>query len=264
MSDFRVSFSTMGTGCTLHRRSSPLAAEVVAAVRARFEAIEARFSLYRADSELSRVSRGDLTLARASEELRSAYGEALQWRAATDGDFTPHRPDGGLDLSGLVKAHALRDAARILEETQDGAWLVDVGGDIVCCAPDGMPWRTGIADPGNPAGLLTAVDLGSDWSAIATSGTAERGEHVWRSRQLDDLVQVTVLGGDIVEADVLATAILAGGLPALDGATRTRDIDVLTVDRHGGLRVTPRLRAHVSAHAREGSASTAGNMRAVG
>jgi thiamine biosynthesis lipoprotein len=53
---------------------------------------------------------------------------------------------------------------------------------------------------------------------------------------------VTVLSRDIVQADVLATAILAGGLPALELATARHRVDVLTVDVHGALRVTPALR----------------------
>jgi thiamine biosynthesis lipoprotein len=237
----------MGTGSTVRTPSGPPPADVVQCIRDRWEDVEERFSLYRPESELSRIRRGELTLASASAEVRLAYAEALRWRELTDGDFTPHRPDGVLDLSGIVKAYAIRDAGELLDAAGLPSWLVEIGGDVLTRAPDRSTWSAGIADPHDVTRLLTAVGLGEHWWAIATSGTVERGEHVWRSRRLGHLVQVTVLGSDIVESDVLATAILAGGLPALDAATRRFDIDVLVVSSDGDLRVTPRLRAAITA-----------------
>jgi thiamine biosynthesis lipoprotein len=236
----------MGTGATLRAAGGEVPADLVQRIRARWEELEARFSLYRPDSELSRLARGELSLATGTAELRSAYADAIEWRAATDGDFTPHRPDGVLDLSGTVKAYAIRDAGELLDAAGVPGWLVEIGGDLLCRATPAQRWTAGIADPHDAGSLLTSVPLGEQWTAIATSGTAERGEHVWRSSQLGDLVQVTVAGRDIVEADVLATAILAGGLPALDAATRRHGVDVLTVARDRSLRVTPRLRLAIA------------------
>jgi thiamine biosynthesis lipoprotein len=42
-----------------------------------------------------------------------------------------------------------------------------------------------------------------------------------------------------VTADVLATTIIAGGPAALDQICATWDVDVLTIDRAGELRMTP-------------------------
>lgn len=238
----------MGTGATL-LAAVALPDELVARIRRVWEELEQRFSLYRPDSEASRLAAGEIALPDASPQTRDAYGDALAWRSATGGDFTPHRPDGVIDLSGIVKAYGIRDAGGVLDAAGIGDWLVDIGGDVLSRSSRPGTWRAGIADPHSPSSLLTSVPLGERWTAIATSGTAARGEHVWRSTQLGDLIQVTVAGRDIVEADVLATAILAGGLPALDAATRNRDVDVLTVARDGALRVTPRLRMAI---AREG------------
>jgi thiamine biosynthesis lipoprotein len=241
-----VAVPVMGTGATLRTGDGAPAPELVDAIRARWEDLEARFSLYRADSELSRLARGELTLADSSGELRDAYADALSWRDATDGDFTPSRPDGVLDLSGIVKAYALRDAGSLLDGAGIPSWLVDIGGDACSRSTRPGQWTAGIADPHDRDSLICAAPLEGNRAAIATSGTAERGEHVWRSRQLGDLVQVTVLAADIVTADVLATAILAGGLPALDAATRRFDVDVLTVARDRSLQVTPHLRRVIS------------------
>ena len=84
-------------------------------------------------------------------------------------------------------------------------------------------------DPGDRRALLCVVPLGDGRRAIATSGIAERGEHVWR-RPVEPgdvpFVQVSVIAEDIVTADVLATAILAGGTPTLDTVTDRFDVDV--------------------------------------
>ena len=151
-----------------------------------------------------------------------------------------------------MKALAIDDAGRILRDADVRDWLVTVGGDTLS---DGRPdagheeWTAGIVDPLDRAALLCAVPLNDRWRAIATSGTSERGEHIWRRPESGDLVQVTVLARDIVTADVLATAILAGGTETRDRASDRWDIDVLCVDAAGGLAMTPRLRDSYLAHA---------------
>ncbi|THG31381.1 FAD:protein FMN transferase [Glaciibacter flavus] len=245
--------------------------------RALFEQIErvfadhdARFSLYRADSEISRIARGELVLSRSSEPLRAAYTEAIGWRTSTAGAFDPYRPDGVLDLSGVVKAlaiHAARSA--VVGAGLDDA-LLSVGGDGVALgrrrsrADSGRtpadsaayaPWMAGIVDPENREHLLGAVPLHPGRAAIATSGTAERGEHVWRrsdpsSRTEAPYRQVTVRAADIVTADVLATAILSGGAETLSDACSQWNIDVLTVDASNGLTATPGFRRELTVGAR--------------
>jgi thiamine biosynthesis lipoprotein len=54
---------------------------------------------------------------------------------------------------------------------------------------------------------------------------------------------VSVAAQDIVTADVLATAIVAGGRPTLDAVTARWDVDVLAVADDGGLLATPGFRA---------------------
>ncbi|MEA9983843.1 MULTISPECIES: FAD:protein FMN transferase [Subtercola] len=209
-----------------------------------FRALDERFSLYRADSELSAVARADLPLTAASTTLRDAYEQAIGWRNLTGGAFTPHRPDGVIDLSGIVKAQAMASAAPLLDQLSPTGWLLNVGGDVL--AGGGDPWQVGIVDPRDRQQLLGSVPTGPGWRAVATSGTAERGEHIWRTGALAEFVQVTVLAADIVTADVLATAILAGGHSVLDLVTRTWPLDVLAIDRNGALRATPNLRASLT------------------
>ncbi|WEO78893.1 FAD:protein FMN transferase [Cryobacterium sp. SO2] len=252
-------FPTMGTVASLRFRGEVPDRNLLQDLHDHFEELEQRFSLYRADSEISRINDGSSQLTRASESMLAAYDLALRWRTDTGGAFTPHRPDGLLDLSGVVKALAIHDAGGILREAGVRDWLVTVGGDTLSDGTlsdgtlaggvDADRWTAGIVDPADRTALLCAVPFDDRWRAIATSGTAERGEHVWRRPESGHLVQVTVLGPDIITADVLATAILAGGTETLDLATDTWPIDVLCVAADGGLAMTPRLRDHYLARA---------------
>lgn len=217
--------------------------------REAFDALERTFSLYREDSELSRVARGDLQLSETSALVRDAYEVALDWRARTHGAFTPHRPDGVLDLSGTVKAEAISAAGDALRGAGIEAFAVNAGGDILTVGvPEAGSWTTGVVDPDDRSRLLTAVRSDPGLPAVATSGTGERGEHIWRSAGADagaEIVQATVLAGDIVTADVLATAIVSGGRDALDRATREFPVGVLAVFRDGSLAANPTFTARV-------------------
>lgn len=242
----RAHWPTMGTVASLHS-VEPAPDAVRAAVRGALAATDARFSLYRHDSELSRIARGELALEDAGTIVRDAYAEALAWRQRTDGAFTAHRPDGVVDLSGLVKATAMHECAALLEAAGVRGWTLGVGGDLVR-APGPHPAALGIVDPDARPRLLTAVRLGEHRRALATSGSAERGEHIWTRTDLprSPFAQVSVAAADIVTADVLATAIVAGGHPMLELACERWDIDVLAVGRDGELRATPGMRAAIA------------------
>jgi thiamine biosynthesis lipoprotein len=58
-----------------------------------------------------------------------------------------------------------------------------------------------------------------------------------------DFAQVSVAAADIITADVLATAIVAGGRATLDSVTARWDVDVLAVAHDGALLATPGFRA---------------------
>jgi len=251
-------FPSMGTVVSLTVASTAPAETAVDEVESAVEVVEGifthldlTFSLYRAGSEASRLDRGELTLAYASESMQELYAEASEWRLATEGAFTAERPDGGLDLSGIVKAHAMREAALSLRALGLRDWCVNAGGDVLVSgspdpghsAPDTKgPWLAGIVDPLDRQALLGAFPL-EPMTAVATSGSAERGEHIWAvGSNRPEFAQVSVAASDIVTADVLATAIVAGGAGALDRAVDRWGVEVLAVRRDGTLLSTPGFR----------------------
>ncbi|RNB45279.1 FAD:protein FMN transferase [Agromyces tardus] len=224
---------------------SPTTAAAVAAVGEVFARWEAHCSLYDPASELSRIGRGELGLVDAGEEVRGAYELALHWRARTGGSFTPHRGDGLIDLNGVVKALAIAESGAALDGLGVTRWGIDAGGDVLVggAAAEGQAWRIGIVDPADRGALLGAIDLAGVGGrmAVATSGSAERGDHIWTQPGAGPaaFVQVSVAAGDILTADVLATAIVAGGRAALDEYTERFPIDVLAVLGDGSLLATP-------------------------
>lgn len=236
---------TMGTVLSLDVSDQDAAVAPLARIESVFADAEARFSLYREDSELSRINDNRSSLLDGGDEVRSAYEIASEWRIRTSGAFTPTRPDGLLDLNGVVKALAMRDAGAVLDDAGCRDWTLVVGGDLLTAglSPDGTPWVTGVIDPADRTALLCAIELRKPQRAMATSGTAERGDHIWMTGTIPAFVQVSVAADDILTADVLATAIVAGGEPVLREACQRWAVDVLTVDASGGLTATPGFRA---------------------
>lgn len=248
-------FSSMGTVVSLSfPAADPLLQDAaLAAAGEVFHAMDERFSLYKPASELSRLNEGALRLAEASPQLRAAYELAADWRLRTDGAFTPDRPDGALDLSGIVKALAMQDAGDAVRSSGLADWCLNAGGDVLCAGRpvEGADWTVGIVDPADRSALVTAapLDPAAGRAAVATSGIAERGEHIWAAGAgagARTFAQVSVVAADIVTADVLATAVVAGGQAMLDKAVSGWDVEIFAVDRSGQLLATPLFRAPAS------------------
>ncbi|WP_307857160.1 FAD:protein FMN transferase [Pseudarthrobacter albicanus] len=234
-------------------------AAAAAAVERVFAGLDGTFSLYRRDSEASRLARGSMSLRAASAQMRGRYADAVGWRLLTDGAFSPERPDGVLDLSGLIKGYAIEQAGDALLALGVGDWCLNAGGDVLVNGSPrpstGAPWQAGIVDPQDRDTLIGGCPLGGPGTkrALATSGSAERGDHIWGARSWSarsrtgpagaEFRQVSVAAPDIITADVLATAIVAGGTPMLDRATDGWEIEVLAVRGSGELLATPGFRA---------------------
>ncbi|WCI07964.1 FAD:protein FMN transferase [Arthrobacter sp. OVS8] len=140
-----------------------------AAVERVFASLDEMFSLYRPDSESSRLARGEVTLRDASAAFRARFADATGWRLLTEGFFTPERPDGVLDLSGIIKGYAIDQAATALQAAGIEDWCLNAGGDVLVSgspAPGtGSPWLAGVVDPLDRGALLS----GFPWAPRAAS-----------------------------------------------------------------------------------------------
>jgi thiamine biosynthesis lipoprotein len=180
------------------------------AVAAVLELWEETFSLFRPQSELSRVNSSPARVLTVSSLFARALEVSLDMAAETEGLVEPtlcgrwpdvvlsgwmlSRPPGlALDLNGVVKALAVDEAAATL----DGPGFISVGGDLAVCGP---------VDVALPAGGAIRVVSGG----LATSGTASRGAHLVDTatgRPSESCwQQVTASGATCLSADVAAKA----------------------------------------------------------
>ncbi|MFF5293083.1 FAD:protein FMN transferase [Paractinoplanes globisporus] len=175
--------------------------------------VDARFSTYKEDSEVSRMRRGELTLADCSDDLRHVLNACADLWRDTDGYFDAYA-GGPLDPSGYVKGWSVEVASARLAAAGSVNHYINAGGDIRMRGhhPDGGPWRVGIRHPWEADKVSWVLALTD--GAIATSGTYERGHHVINPRTgqpARGLRSVTVVGPDLTLADAYATAALAMG-----------------------------------------------------
>jgi thiamine biosynthesis lipoprotein len=217
----RLVFPVMGTMASIviasedvDRHGPAVAGTALQDARARLEALDARFSHYRMDSDITRWAAGEDVGAVATQEIEHVLRECGRLHADSDGVFRARNPrTGSLDTAGYVKGYSIGRAATVLRDAQLGNFVVGVGGDAYCAgrASTERPWRVAIQDPARTHGVLALV-AASD-AAVATSGTAERGRHIWAGTSIADsgLRSFTVVGPDIAEADAYATIGFAMG-----------------------------------------------------
>jgi thiamine biosynthesis lipoprotein len=192
------------------------------------------FSTYRADSVISRLGRGEITL----PDCPPAVAEVLELGAAAEQDsggaFAVRR-GGVLDPSGVVKGWAAERAAAHLADLLDTDFCLSAGGDVTCRTldADAPPWRVGIEDPHDTGRLVAVVRVHT--GAVATSGTARRGAHIVDARTglpPTGLASVTVVGDSLTAVDIDATAAFALG-PDAARWLRTRGRTGLVVHADG-------------------------------
>lgn len=185
------------------------------------------FSLYKENSPLSRLARGEISVADCPPVVSEVWDACEIWEKKTDGWFSAFTPQNTFDPSGLVKTWAAKAAFDFLVE--HGVWglLMNAGGDIMLGEglSNDTDWRVALHKPvsivSEEAGVIAVLDLkGTAFRAVCTSGSAERGAHIWDPKApgkeaAASLVQVSVVAQDLVQADVWATACFAHGPRAI-------------------------------------------------
>lgn len=171
------------------------------------------FSPYRADSAVSLLARGATSWDRVDPVVREVAERCVAARELTGGLFDADVPDGTWDPSGLVKGWAVERAGERLREVVDVDWCLNAGGDVLVLSPSGGPFTVGIQDPRDPSRVVASV--ARTGGAVATSGTAARGAHLYDPRTgrpaESRWLSVSVTGPSLTNADVLATAAFVAG-----------------------------------------------------
>lgn len=204
-----------------------------------FRRVDETFSPYKDGSEVSRIRRGELALADASDEVRSVYARCVGLREETSGFFDVEAVDG--DPSGYVKGWAVDGAAEMLA----GDYAINAGGDIRTRGR----WRIGIRHPLEADAVAKVVE--GDDLCVATSGAYERGEHVLdphTGAAPTGILSVTITGPDLATADAYATAAFAmGARRATAWTARLRGYEAMAILADGRVLLTPGFPAAPSA-----------------
>lgn len=221
----------------------PFAKDALAAAEQFLHDVDARFSHYRPESEVSRYGRGELTRSDVSTDLDLVLTECSQLHVESNGVFSITNPrNGELDTAGYVKGWSIEGAASILRGYGINDFLLNVGGDVVAAgtATPNAPWKVAISDPSTPGQVCAGVQLRD--AGVATSGLAERGEHIWnlRTGRDTDLLSFTVVGPSICKADAYATIGFAMGMDGLEWV-EARGYHAFAVLRSGELPCTRNL-----------------------
>jgi thiamine biosynthesis lipoprotein len=236
----------MGTAITVDIRDAarsaardqadPALEAALEAFFAELRSIEAVFSPWLPDSEISRISDGRLARDEASPDVRFVLSACDHLTAVSGGAFDVggHRPDGRLDPSAYVKGWAVEESVRHLDDAGLRDYAVNAGGDILCRGDaesgSGAGWRVGVRDPEHAERVVRVLRVRG--LAVATSGLYERGAHIRDPRHGDPrtsplpvgeaparepaLTSLTVVGPSLGWADAYATTGFVLGAEALD------------------------------------------------
>jgi len=191
--------------------------------------LDNRFSPWKPESELSLLRDG--TAVGSSALMDEVFELCAHASNISEGFFDPWRMPGGFDPTGLVKGWAAERALSIVAQGGITAALVNAGGDI--CVLSGKTYEVGIRHPLSPNALCAVVPT---TSAIATSGTYERGDHLIHPFGGEvAAVSATVTGGRLATTDALATALAVGGTAVLHLLEAMENVEGFFISPNGSL-----------------------------
>jgi thiamine biosynthesis lipoprotein len=127
-----------------------------------------------------------------------------------------------IDLGGVVKGYAVDRAIEILLQEGIKDAMVEAGGDlrVIGHPPGRRKWHIGVQHPRHSDKILTVLKMSN--KSVATSGDYEnyffekeiRYHHLMNpktGKPSRDCISVTILTGDTLKADILATAVFVLG-----------------------------------------------------
>jgi thiamine biosynthesis lipoprotein len=195
------------------------------------------------ESPLSQLRRGNIDI----YDAPALIGEVLQLcnvaRTVSGGWFDPWTLPSGVDPTGLVKGWAAQRALAALPHNAIDGAIVTAAGDITSI---GWPaaakkFRVDIANPANPRSLACVVESPG---AVATSGSYERGQHLFDPRRgifKTSVASGTVVGPELALTDALVTALVIGGTEVLDILEDLDEFEGLIIDGDGNLLTTSKF-----------------------
>lgn len=231
----------MGMPITLEIVDASADTAIFDEIYAYFDHVEQVFSPFKATSEVARINRGEVGLADTCEEMQIVLELAEQTRRETYGYFDVWH-NGRFNPSGIVKGWAIDEAASLLYDEGFRDFYVDAGGDVQVYGRNGsgQEWRAGISSPFDISQIVKTVALYD--RGIATSGSYMRGAHIYNPHDdndaLSEIVSITVIGPDVLEADRFATAAFAMGHMGVYFVESLPGFEAFQIDQSGQATMT--------------------------
>ena len=238
----------MGMPITVEIVAASIEPELFDEVYAYFDYVDQTFSPFKPTSEVSQINRRELALADACDDMQIVLTLAEQTKQETNGYFDVWH-NGVFNPCGIVKGWAVDEAASLLYSKGFQNFYIDAGGDVQVYGKNerGQAWRAGICDPFDLTQIVKVVALSDQ--GIATSGSYMRGAHIYNPHNandtLDEIVSLTVIGPDVLEADRFATAAFAMGRMGIYFIESLPGFEGYMVDRAGQATLTTRFPDYV-------------------
>jgi len=204
-----------------------------------FTEVNERFSTYKETSEISQLNKNlhEKPSLEISAEMKEVLELADKTKQETNGYFDIKKPDGTLDPSGIVKGWAIQNGAEMLLARGVTNFFIDAGGDIQSHGKnsEGKEWSVGIRNPFNQKEIVKIIYPRG--FGVATSGSSERGDHIYNplapEQTIKDVVSITVVGPNVLEADRFATAAFAMGAAGVDFIENMPGFEAYSIDNVG-------------------------------
>lgn len=221
----------MGMHITVEVVDPQVQASDIEKIYAYFRYIDDTFSTYKESSEISLINAGKLSKSQYSKDMQEILRLCEQTKKETNGYFDIEHLNQ-LDPSGLVKGWAIWQASKLFDKAGFSNYYIDAGGDVQV---SGKTWTVGIRNPFNYNEVIKIVSLNN--LGIATSGTAERGQHIYIPQkpkaQISNIVSLTVIGPNVYEADRFATAAFAMEKQGIQFIEKLPGFEGYMIDKNG-------------------------------
>ena len=223
--------------------------EVFKKVFSFLEGVDEQFSTFKNDSEISKINRGEIKDAEYSNGMKEIFELAEITKKDTNGYFDIIAPGGKYDPLGIVKGWAIHEAALILKKEGYKNFFVDISGDIeVSGTNKGEKWKVGIRNPFNFDEIIKVVGL-ENGKGLATSGNYMNGNHIYnpvnKNQGINDIVSLTVIGPNALEADRFATPAFAMGRDGINFIENLPGFEGYMIDKEGYATMTSNFEKYV-------------------
>ena len=142
-------------------------------------------------------------------EYQEVYGRSIIAKKETQGLFDPFF-NGKYNPTGFVKGWAIENAFMkyikpLIDSNIIEAGAINGAGDMQVGTKSNSNffWKIGIENPEDKEKIIAKYSLKN--GAVATSGLSKKGQHIKSDNEINH-VQVTVVGTNLSDVDVLATA----------------------------------------------------------